>query len=276
MLAMNYDLHTHSCCSDGSLTPAALLALARDNGVDVLSITDHDTVRAYDGDAAASTPGLQVIPGIELSTKWAGRSVHIVGLNIDPENPALRQGIARQQQAREARARTIARNLEKLGMPDPFDEVAKIAGDAGIGRPHFATHLVQSGYVRDERNAYKKYLGAGKPGDVKDVWADFNTVVRWITSAGGVPVLAHPAKYRMTMAKLRLLLDDFVAAGGTAVEVVSGNQAPDVTKKLARLASDYALAASTGSDFHSPAQTWTRPGGCAELPANLPKVWDLW
>jgi hypothetical protein len=135
---------------------------------------------------------------------------------------------------------------------------------------------VQSGVVPDERSAYRKYLGAGKPGDVKDGWADLATVVGWIRLAGGVAVLAHPAKYKMTMSKLRLLVEDFIAAGGSSIEVISGNQAPDVTKKLARLAHDHALAASIGSDFHSPLQTWTRPGGSATLPDYLPKVWELW
>lgn len=273
---MIYDLHTHSTASDGSLSPAALLAHAEDCGVDVLSITDHDTVAAYEqlGDTPPASPAL--VPGIELSTTWAGRGVHILGLNIDPSNAVLRSGIAAQQAARTERAETIAARLEKLGLGDARADVAEAAGLSGIGRPHFARYLINNGYVEDFATAFRKYLGDGKAGDVRNGWASMDDVVRWIRAAGGSAALAHPAKYRLTRTKLCGLIEDFIAAGGVAIEVVSGAQEPGITRRLGALAADYGLAVSAGSDFHHPSSTWSAPGRFATMPESLRPVWDLW
>ena len=273
---MIYDLHTHSNASDGSLSPAALLALAADCGVGVLSITDHDTVAAYEtlGVLPPGSPAL--VPGIELSTTWAGRGVHIVGLNIDPANAVLRAGIAAQQAARIERAETIALRLEKLGFGNTRAEVAGAAGAAGIGRPHFARYLVDNGHVKDIATAFRKYLGDGKAGDVRSGWASMDDVIRWIRAAGGNAVLAHPAKYRLTRTKMCALIEDFMAAGGVAIEVGSGPQEPGVTRRLGALAADFGLAVSSGSDFHHPSSTWTAPGRFPAMPDTLRPVWDLW
>ncbi|HNP35613.1 MAG TPA: PHP domain-containing protein [Woeseiaceae bacterium] len=274
---MIYDLHTHTSASDGSLAPCELLALAIEHGVGVLAITDHDTLEAYDVIRSAESSPLQIVQGIELSTTWAGRGIHVVGLNLDAHSKPLLAGIARQSVARIERARKISRRLARsIGIDDPFESVLAIAGASAIGRPHFARHLVAVGVVKDTRTAFRKYLGAGKPGDVRDGWAEMDEVIGWIRGAGGTAVLAHPAQYRMTNNKLRLLLEDFTAAGGGAMEVVSGSQTPAVTENLASLARDFGLAASCGSDFHHPEQTWSLPGRFAELPANLKKVWELW
>ncbi|MDX1517502.1 MAG: PHP domain-containing protein [Woeseiaceae bacterium] len=273
---MIYDLHTHTSASDGSLAPAELLAHAAGCGVDVLSITDHDTVAAYDllGKLPPGSPTL--VPGIELSTTWAGRGVHIVGLNIDPGSTVLRAGIAAQQAARNERAETIARRLEKLGFGDARADVADAAAGSGVGRPHFARYLVNNGYVKDVATAFRKYLGDGKAGDVRSGWATLEDVIRWIRAAGGSAVLAHPAKYRLTRTKLCALIEDFVSAGGVAIEVVSGPQEPGVTRRLGALAADYGLAVSAGSDFHHPASTWSAPGRFPKMPDGLRPVWDLW
>lgn len=273
---MIFDLHTHSDASDGSLTSSELLSLAAENNVDVLSITDHDTVSGYDRITDDSAGTITLIAGIELSTIWSGRGIHVVGLNIDPASSKLCHGIERQQSARLARAKTIAQRLTKLGIDDSFDAVQILANGSGIGRPHFARHLVNIGMVKDVATAFRKYLGAGKLGDVNAGWASLDEVVSWVDSAGGIAVLAHPAKYNLTTTKLRLLLDDFVAAGGRAIEVVSGQQDPSVTHRIASLAKDFGLAASSGSDFHHPGLTWSAPGRFAELPGDIPKVWDWW
>lgn len=276
MRAVIYDLHTHTNSSDGSLAPDDLLALAAKHGVGVLSITDHDTVNAYERISSPSPGTPSLIPGIELSTTWSGRGIHIVGLNIDPTCEQLRQGIAKQQSARLQRAKTIARRLTRLGIDNPFDAVCEIAGSAGIGRPHFAQFLVNTGVVKDMATAYRKHLGTGKAGDVKNGWASLTDVVHWIRSAGGEAVLAHPAKYKMTATKLRCLVEDFVSAGGRAIEVVSGQQDAATTARLATLADDFKLAASIGSDFHHPELTWSAPGRFSVMPAKLKPVWDLW
>ena len=272
---MIYDLHSHSNASDGSLDPAVLLLHAAESGVDTLAITDHDTLAAYDRiDTGVEWP--RVVPGIELSTAWCKIGVHIVGLNIDPASPTLRRGVRRQQQSRVTRARAIAKRLRSKGLPSMLDAVLQIAGGDSVGRPHFAEYLVKEGIARDTKAAFRKYLGAGKAGDVRHHWAPLPDVVRWIVQSGGTAVLAHPAKYRLTQTKLRALAADFRGAGGTALEVVCGQQSLNTTTRLARLASELGLAASCGSDFHDGNNRWSRPGRFPPLPDDVQPVWETW
>ena len=276
MHAVIFDLHTHTDASDGSLTPNDLLILAARNGVDVLSITDHDTVAAYDRVRADLLDRVRLVRGIELSTTWRGRGIHVVGLNIELHSPVLREGIRRQQAARYERARIISRKLNAFGLDTGFADVQAIAGGNGIGRQHFARHLIDIGAVKDAATAFRKYLGAGKAGDVKTGWASLEEVVDWIRAAGGIAVLAHPAKYKLTWTKLRLLLGDFVAIGGQAIEVVCGPQKEIITRRLASLAVDFDLMASSGSDFHHPELPWSAPGRFPRIPGGLSKVSDSW
>jgi len=269
------DLHSHTRASDGSLEPDALLAHAAECGVDALAITDHDTVAAFDRiDFSAAGPRL--IPGIELSTTWRNYGVHVVGLNIDPACSMLRTGVARQQRSRAERARHIARRLRSKGLPDMLDDVLEIAGGEPVSRPHFADYLVRNGIAKDVKQAFRRYLGPGKPGDVRQCWASLPDVVRWIVAAGGTAVLAHPAMYRLTKTKLRALATDFRAAGGSAIEVVCGPQSPNTTVHLAQLSRDLGLAASCGSDFHHGGNRWSRPGGFPPLPDDVRPVWATW
>ena len=270
-----YDLHSHSNASDGSLEPDALLALAGECGVDALAITDHDTLAAFDR-IDTSVSSTRLIPGIEFSTTWRKYGVHVVGLNVDPACPGLRGGAERQQQSRHLRARLIARRLRSKGLPDVLDDVLQIAGGEPIGRPHFAEHLVRAGIVKDVRAAFRKYLGAGKVGDVRNGWASLPEVVRWIVCSGGTAVLAHPARYRLTKTKLRALATDFRTAGGAAIEVVCGQQSLNTTTHLARLANELGLAASCGSDFHHDSNCWSRPGRFPSLPLDVQPVWTTW
>ena len=271
---MRIDLHTHTTASDGELSPSALLARACEQGLTHIAITDHDTVAAYS--ELIVPAGLTVIPGIEFSSRWRTIGVHIVGLNLDLTRPVLARAVAEQQAVRSDRAKTIAERLVKLGIDDPLPAVTALAGGSNIGRPHFARHLVATGKVKNVRAAFKKYLGAGKPGDVKQTWAPIEDVVRWINDAGGVAVLAHPAHYRLTQSKLRELTTDFAAAGGSAIEVVSGSQENAVTRKLAGLCVDFELYASVGSDFHRPDARWAELGRFASLPDTCQPVWELW
>ncbi len=268
------DLHTHTTASDGELEPAELLALATVRGVTHLAITDHDTVAALE--SLHSTGSISLVPGIELSTCWRKTGVHVVGLAIDVASGELERGIRRQQDARGRRAAKIAARLVRLGLPDPLPAVAAIAGDAGIGRPHFARHLVAEGQAKDMRQAFRRYLGPGKAGDVRSEWASLTEVIGWIRSAGGVAVLAHPLHYGLTWTRLNELLADFRAAGGRAVEVVSGRQDAELTSRLAALAGDAGLLASVGSDFHRPGTPWAELGRCAPLPSGCRPVWSAW
>ncbi len=273
---MIFDLHCHSSFSDGVLSPEELLARAKERGVSVLAITDHDTIAGVDiAHKAAVTLGLQLIPGIEFSSQWGKGGVHIVGLGVDINCPELQAAIRFQEQARAARSLAIGERLSKLGFPDALLGAQKIAGTGTLGRPHFAQYLVERGAVKNVNAAFKRYLGTGKPADVKYQWPAMEQVIHWIHSAGGVAVLAHPAKYELTRMKMCALIDSFVVAGGDAVEVISGQQPTAMTVDLAKIVNARGLYASCGSDFHAPGQAWQELGSFGLLPDTLKPVWNL-
>ena len=271
---MNVDLHCHTNMSDGSLTPEQLVELANERGVDILSITDHDTLDAYSG-LKSSSEKLRLITGIEFSSQWRKQGIHIVGLNVDPLSPSIISGVAQQKKARQDRAVKISERLNTLGFEHCL-EGATLLADGQLGRPHFAQHLVDIGAVSNIKQAFKKYLGAGKVGDIREQWAELATVVQWIRESGGIAVLAHPTKYKMTRTKIKELLDDFCSAGGEGMEVISGLQVPSVTKDLATLCNQYGLLASCGSDFHAPGMKWAALGFVSSLPDTCKPIWDRW
>ena len=273
---MRVDLHTHTTASDGMLSPAELLTHAREAGVSLLAITDHDTVAGYSQLDPSADPKIKLVTGTEISTSWNNIGIHIVGLNVDLQNSLLRSGLSRQRHARNMRAEIIAARLYKLGFPATLTAARKLAGEAPVGRMHFARHLVETAAVPDLKSAFRKYLGAGKPGDVKSEWADMTEVIGWIVQAGGTAVLAHPSKYKLTNLKLEALVADFSAAGGQALEVISGQQDKGLTTRLAKLAVRRGLLVSTGSDFHAPGQSWAALGKQPKLPASCTAVWEAW
>ncbi len=272
-----FDLHTHSLSSDGILSPQALVSRANDRGVSVLALTDHDTLSGLaEAEAEADRLGIRLINGIELSCLWQGLGVHIVGLNIDRHHPHMLAAVQAQEACRDRRAEMIAERLAKIGIPDALAGARAIAGDGIIGRPHFAQFLVATGVVPTINAAFKKYLGAGKIGDVKQFWPSVAEVVGWIVGAGGVAVLAHPAKYKLTRSKCCRLIEDFCDAGGLALEVISGRQSIDITRNMLQLTERYQLLASCGSDFHVPGQPWQELGGFEPLPSMCKPVWSFW
>ena len=270
---MIFDLHSHTTLSDGALTPQALVSRAIDNGVDVLSVTDHDTIDAY-AEMPASYDSIKLIAGIEFSTQWENTGIHVLGLNIDLQSDAILTGARLQSEARLARARLIGEKLEKKGVEDAFSGARELSFGGYIGRPHFAQHLVNIGKVPSMQAAFKKYLGAGKVGDVKQHWADLSQIIQWIREANGIAVLAHPLKYKLTNSKLKRLLDSFIHVGGQGIEVVSGRQLPYRTQYLSQLCEQKNLLASCGSDFHRPSKHWAELGGFPPLPGNVIPVWD--
>jgi len=275
---MRIDLHSHTTVSDGKLTPDELIAHATASGVDMLAITDHDSIDAYQQIPERSTLAFRLIPGIEFSTQWLKTDVHILGLNINLDSTALQGGITAQQTFRFERAGQIANRLAReLGIPNPFEAVRALASnDYSIGRPHFARHLVETGVVRDDKEAFKKYLGIGKLAYVKPTWAELPEVIRWIGAAGGTAVIAHPMKYKLTRTRLLKLIDTFMEAGGQGIEVISGNQTDDITADLAKICEKRNLLASCGSDFHGHEQVWSRLGRCPPLPRSCEPVWNRW
>lgn len=271
-----YDLHNHSTASDGALAPAAVLELARAAGLDGFALTDHDTLAGFD--AVRDTPlarAVGLVCGIELSTQWSGLGVHVVGLDFDPDHAEIRTAVSNQQQVRCERGLIIAERLRKLGLPDCYEGALKYsAGGAGqLGRPHFAQYLVEIGRVPTVQAAFDRWLGTGKPADIKQAWPELAQAVGWITQAGGVAVLAHPLKYKLTRTKLRRLVTHFLEAGGEAIEVAVAGQQPLETAQIAKLAEEFGLLASLGTDFHEPGLTWCQIGRLPRLPDICTGVW---
>ena len=240
----------------------------------MLSITDHDTLGAYTEITSIPTE-MQLICGIEISSQWRGQGIHIVGLNVDMENSELNDAILQQSQIRRQRAEKIAYRLGRLGFSNCLEGAATLATNQ-IGRPHFAQYLTDIGAVKSTNEAFKKYLGAGKLGDIKEHWPDIELSIKLIRQAGGIAVLAHPSKYKMTRSKLTSLISDFKDSKGQAIEVVSGLQIPSLTKDLAKLSLQFNLLASCGSDFHSLDKSWASLGKASQLPEICKPVWSQW
>ena len=274
--AHGIDFHMHSTASDGALSPAALMSLCHERGINRLSLTDHDTLDGVaEAQEAADALGMTLLPGLELSSQWQGINIHVVGLLPQGARGSLVAGLEAQAQARVTRGEEIARRMEKLGLSDALAKARAQAGsDRPLGRPDFARAMVADGLVKDMGTAFKKYLGSGKRGDVKAGWPYLSEVVEWINDAGGVAVLAHPLRYGLTRRKRGLLLDAFSAAGGEACELVSGFQNADVTRDLARQLDERGLYGSLGSDFHFPGGP-VAPGSMSPVPrTSLRPVWQ--
>ncbi|MDO3386419.1 PHP domain-containing protein [Gilvimarinus sp. SDUM040013] len=273
---MTVDLHMHSTCSDGALSPRALVQRACEQGVSMLALTDHDTLAGIaEAKAEADALSIQFINGIEFSSRWGKIGVHIVGLNMDISGVQLRERVAQQARARRERNEIIAQKLDKLGVKNAYERACALASDEP-GRPHFAQLLVEDGLVIDTARAFKKYLGSGKMGDIRLQWPQIGEIVASIKAAGGVAVLAHPAKYGLTRTKLRALVADFAESGGEAMEIISGHQVAGVAQNLTNIAQEFGLLASQGSDFHRPGQPWQELGAIAPMPAGIVPVWRNW
>jgi len=276
ILNMIADLHTHTTASDGTLSPGELLRRSREAGVALLSITDHDTLAAYRDHDPVDSDTSHLVAGIEFSTTWRTIGVHILGLNIDIASDAILTATAHQGQARLRRAEQIAERLERCGVRDSLAGAMAIAGDSAVGRPHFARHLVATEVVKDTAQAFKKYLGAGKAGDVKQHWAPLAQIIEWVRDSGGTAVLAHPGKYGLTLTRRLALVKEFRHLGGQGIEVISGLQDPTLTQSLAEAATTHDLLAACGSDFHRPGQPWAALGMTLTLPQQCRPVWDAW
>lgn len=273
----NADLHCHSVVSDGTLTPEALAARARANGVDLWSLTDHDEVGGQQRAAAAARlQGLAYLTGAEISVTFAHTTVHIVGLGFDADNEPLVQGLVRTRGGRGERAQEMSAQLAQVGIPGAYEGALRYVGNPElISRTHFARFLVEAGVCRDTSEVFRKYLIEGKPGFVPHRWASLGDAVRWITGAGGIAVIAHPARYRLSANEEFALFSEFKQHGGQAVEVVTGSHSAAEAVTYAGMAQEFGFAASRGSDFHSPDESHTDLGMLPPLPGNLTPVWEL-
>jgi 3',5'-nucleoside bisphosphate phosphatase len=271
---INIDLHTHSNCSDGSLSPAELIAHAAAAGVEVLALTDHDTTEGLE-DAArtAATLGLKLVPGVEISASWRAQAIHVLGLWIDPCSRELKERLSAQGSLRQVRMRKICARLEKMGLPGA-ELLAAVQAQPGVPtRAHLAQAMVAGAHVESTEQAFRKYLSRGEAAHIAAEWPALAEVVGWIRGAGGAAALAHPARYSLSAGARRQLLEDFTADGGTGLEVVTGGNGAQHTDTCAALAVRYGLLGSVGSDFHSPRAAWNPLGRSLKLPDCVTPIW---
>ena len=272
----NADLHCHSTVSDGTLSPEALAQRASANGVELWALTDHDEIEGQQRAAdAAKAHGMRYLTGTEISVTFIGHTVHIVGLGFDANDQTLKNGLRQTRGGRKERAIEMSDGLAKVGIKGAFEGALKFVGNPElISRTHFARFLVESGVCRETNEVFRKYLTEGKPGFVPHRWASLKDAVSWITSAGGMAVIAHPARYKFTPNEEFALFTEFKALGGQGVEVVTGSHTVAEYATYAATAREFGLAASRGSDFHSPNESHTELGTLPFLPANLTRIWD--
>ena len=276
--APSYDLHCHSTASDGMLPPAEVVARAHANGVTTLALTDHDGLSGLsEAASAASDLGLDFVPGTEISVEWDDHSVHIVGLRIDPQNPMIVAGLNGIRLGRATRAERIAAELEKVGFNGILERTMAYVGNPElVSRAHFARALVDMGACREVKQVFDRYLTPGKPGYVPHPWPSLAEALGWIHAAGGVAVIAHPGRYRMSNKQLGKLFEAFRDLGGEAIEVASGSHTPDQVAHFGRQARHYAFMGSQGSDFHGPDESYVDLGRCPSLPEGVVPVWNGW
>lgn len=274
----NYDLHCHSTASDGLLAPAELVERAAGNGVDVLALTDHDEISGLaKARARAAELRLRFIDGVEVSISWGGLTIHVVGLNIDPDNAQLQQGLQAIRRGRSERAKKMAGDLARAGIPGSLEGAyAYVDNPDLIGRTHFARFLVEKRYVSDVKGAFQHYLVSGKPGYVPHQWATLEEGLSYINAGGGVAVLAHPGRYKLTRAEMRKFLGEFKDGGGAGIEVVTSSHTAEQFLEYAILANEFGLLASRGSDFHGPGESRVDLGRLPTLAADLKPVWHDW
>lgn len=270
-----YDLHTHSTCSDGALSPTELVSRAAEKGVTHLALTDHDTLAGLaEAKNSAAANGIELITGVEISVTWQRKALHIIGLDFDENNIGLIELLDGIQIKRQQRAEKIAAKLAKKGVRDPLENATRLAKGALITRPHFAQCLIDQGFAKDFESAFRHYLGQGKPGFVSTEWVELESALVALHEAGGKAVIAHPRRYRLTHSWMRRLLIEFKKFGGKGVEVVTGGSSPGDIEAMTQLSNKYELMASAGSDFHTPVNPWIELGKLPKLPAVLTPVWN--
>jgi len=275
---LNVDLHCHSSVSDGALAPAELAARAKGNGVDIWALTDHDEIGGIaEARAAAHDLGMRYVSGVEISVTWAGKTLHVVGLQIDETNESLARGLAETRSGRVRRARDMAAQLDAIGISGAYEGALQFVANPNlISRTHFARFLIERGVCADVHEVFANYLIQGKPGYVPHRWAGLEEAVGWIRGAGGVPVIAHPGRYKFDALAFSTLFDEFRRLGGAGIEVVTGSHTVEQYDEFARLAARYGFLASRGSDFHAPGESRVDLGALPPLPGNVVPVWHDW
>ena len=275
---INADLHCHSIVSDGTLTPVALVRRAHERGVQMLALTDHDELDglAEAADEAVSL-GLDFVPGVEVSVTWGGDTIHVLGLGVNVSDEALSQGLVRTRAGRDERARLMGAALAVAGVPDAYEGALRHVGNPEmVARTHFARYIVEAGVCKNISQVFDRFLSEGKPGFVAHNWATLSEALGWIRGAGGTAVLAHPGRYRLDDTALHALTARFRDEGGSAMEVVCGSHTPDQYRRFEKMALEYGLRGSRGSDFHGPGEGRVDLGDLPPLPDSIVPVWRDW
>ncbi|MGQ7937380.1 3',5'-nucleoside bisphosphate phosphatase [Paraburkholderia sp. D1E] len=275
---MNADLHCHSTVSDGQFAPADVARRAHAGGVTLWALTDHDELGGqHEARSTAEALGMGYVSGVEISVTWASRTVHIVGLGVDPTSTTLIDGLARTRNGRAARAEAIGEQLATLGIPDAYQGALQYVSNPDmISRTHFARFMVESGYASSTQDVFNRYLGDGKPGYVSHRWAKLADAVGWIQAAGGEAIIAHPGRYAYSPVEFDAFFAEFIDLGGKAIEVVTGSHTPDQYREYADVARRFGFEASRGSDFHAPGEGRIDLGTLPPLPSDLKPVWERW
>lgn len=276
-MTLNADLHCHSTVSDGLLAPAELARRAHGNGVELWALTDHDeTGGLAEARTAAEEVGMRFVNGVEVSVSWGeDQTVHIVGLGFEAAYQPLLDGLAQVRGGRDSRAARMAAELDKVGIHGAYEGALKYVGNpALISRSHFARYIVELGHAKDVKSVFDWWLAKGKPGYVSHPWATLEDALRWIHGAGGIAVVAHPGRYRLTKAELRQMFGVFKDLGGRGIEVISGSHGEDEMREYARVAREFGFLASRASDFHGPGESWIDLGRLPPLPDDLTPVWS--
>jgi predicted metal-dependent phosphoesterase TrpH len=275
--SLNADLHCHSVVSDGTLTPEQLAERAHENGVHLWALTDHDELGGQErARIAASSLGMDYLSGVEISVTWMGQTIHIVGLGIDASHAGILEGLRRTREGRSNRAKQMAEQLSKVGIPGAYEGALHFAGNHDlISRTHFARFLVDQGICPDTEHVFKNYLVEDKPGYVPHLWASLDDAVAWIKTAGGAAVIAHPGRYKLSAMQMGELYTHFKEIGGMAIEVITGSHSPSEYQTYGKIAEHYGFLASRGSDFHDPEESYIDLGALPHLPDYLTPVWTL-
>ena len=274
---MRIDLHVHSSASDGVFSPAEVVRKAHANGVEVMALTDHDTVSGLkEARKEAEKLGMRFIDGVELSVSWGGRTIHVVSLGPKKFEP-YRELSEKLSKQRDLRARTIASKFDAMGIYNTYEQALELAGNGlNLSRRHFALALVQRGTVGTEDEAFEKYLRDEGPAFVKTQWMTLPEAMRFIRETEGVAVMAHPGRYNFVAPVTTIdLLEEFKELGGDAIEVTTGSHFEAENERYTRVALNMGFLASTGSDFHGCKPGRPEPGLQEPLPDYLPTVLDL-
>jgi len=271
---MKVDLHNHSYYSDGVLSPAEVVRLADEANCNLFALTDHDTTDGInEARQTADKLSVDLVSGVEISAFWRNMTIHIVGLGMDINNDFLQNGLNYNQSLRKERAEKISLGLRRAGVRDALKKTQDLSKTDMITRTHFAQMLIREGYCKDMKSVFRRFLTEKKPGGIRVEWKNIDEVVGWIHAAGGLAVIAHPFRYRMTQTKIKNMLIDFKEVLGDGLEVVTATSTDEEITLSHQWAKQFKLLSSCGSDYHGWPNQRIQIGYLRDLPNFDNAIW---